>query len=678
MNKRNSTKRVVASLKSKFPTDDPKKINSGVEMVYGLWRPSDGNVHDLEVFCLLNYVGQENQDKLAEKLDRFCTNVYGLKSEMDIRNSMPLDVDTGEMDTLDYSTIEFSLDSAVSEEFFRTKVAFTVVLNFPYIDLPEAEANATRWGHLDWVRYSLSHFFTSRPPQKLIEKQNQLSVKASDFVNNYTIKLNEIPVFKDDDEEPLFHWRVRDKLTEYYHSDGHDAIEKQNALFDVVEKAVTQDIPKAWLTRPFSRGENYEYIRKYYLLDKEEERYGVVDLDRDVYYEHNVGIQDTQMAGLILEVLGSKEAKQVANLFQTELGRELQPFDLWFNLESDGPKEDYDRLVAERYPTLEHMQDDIPRILALIGFSNKEAQSIANRILAEPGRGCGHCYTAVSKEFPSRLRVKMNNPSNMNDFQTFMHELGHAVEGVLSSEQPYYLLNGVPCSGVSEAFAFMFEEYAEMALGVGKQDTSIQDVNMLWSTYEIAGVAKVEVAFWEWLESKSGKVTKAQMVQKMASLCEENWAYFFGRKSHSLGMYSHMISHPLYLSNYVLGYLVLQQIKQYVRGKNLAEEMKRMCRLPQTCTNAWMEAAVGARLSAEPLLEAAGEAVNKITQSKIYKVKQAIKKWKERDYGGWPDDDLWQEDFYRALHENWVIAWNLEERKTPADTFLLEWVGKNG
>jgi len=73
-----------------------------------------------------------------------------------------------------------------------------------------------------------------------------------------------------------------------------------------------------------------------------------------------------------------------------------------------------------------------------------------------------------------------------------------------------------------------------------------------------------------------------------------------------------MIDYPLYLSAYPLGHLIEFQIAEYIKDKNLADEMYRMCVQGRLTPEIWMNGAVGNKLSAEPLLKAAQNAVKQI------------------------------------------------------------------
>jgi len=74
-------------------------------------------------------------------------------------------------------------------------------------------------------------------------------------------------------------------------------------------------------------------------------------------------------------------------------------------------------------------------------------------------------------------------------------------------------------------------------------------------------------------------------------------------------VYSHMIDAGLYLPDYSIGYLVQHQIEQHIAGKNLGNEMERMVTQGALTPDAWMQGAVGAPLSAQPLLDSVREAL---------------------------------------------------------------------
>jgi hypothetical protein len=70
-----------------------------------------------------------------------------------------------------------------------------------------------------------------------------------------------------------------------------------------------------------------------------------------------------------------------------------------------------------------------------------------------------------------------------------------------------------------------------------------------------------------------------------------------------------MISYPLYLAEYPLGYLIQFQIERTIAGKNLGAEMERLCVIGNVVPQLWMKRGVGAEISGDALCDAADAAL---------------------------------------------------------------------
>jgi hypothetical protein len=140
-------------------------------------------------------------------------------------------------------------------------------------------------------------------------------------------------------------------------------------------------------------------------------------------------------------------------------------------------------------------------------------------------------------------------------------------------------------------------------------------LNDFWQTFEIAGVALVDIAVWHWMYEHP-RATLPQLRQATMGIAREIWNRHYapilgGKDSLLLGIYSHMINYPLYLFNYPLGHLIAFQIEEHVRKpgpdgkpKALGPEFERMARFGAVSPDLWMENATGAPVSSGPLLRA--------------------------------------------------------------------------
>jgi hypothetical protein len=204
-----------------------------------------------------------------------------------------------------------------------------------------------------------------------------------------------------------------------------------------------------------------------------------------------------------------------------------------------------------------------------------------------------------------------------------VHEMGHNVEQIFSMHTiDHTLLQGVPNTAFTEALAFVFQARDRRLLGLGGADPAadhLRALDVFWGTREIAGVALVDIAAWRWLEAHP-EATPAQFREAVVGIARDVWnrhfAPVFGvRDVALLGIYSHMVDSGLYTPDYPLGRLIAFQIEQHFETLPgpMGPEFERISRLGNLTPDAWMRRAVGAPISAEPLLQATGRALDTLT-----------------------------------------------------------------
>ena len=141
-------------------------------------------------------------------------------------------------------------------------------------------------------------------------------------------------------------------------------------------------------------------------------------------------------------------------------------------------------------------------------------------------------------------------------------------------------------------------------------------LNDFWSTWEIAGVALVDLEVWHWMYDHP-KATPAQLREATIEISKRIWNRWYapvlgGKDTPLLGIYSHMISYPLYLFNYPLGHLIAFQIEEQVNKKGIVgTEIERMSVQGAVAPDVWMTGAAGGPVSADPLLRATEAALKR-------------------------------------------------------------------
>ncbi len=267
----------------------------------------------------------------------------------------------------------------------------------------------------------------------------------------------------------------------------------------------------------------------------------------------------------------------------------------------------------------------MPNILTKLGFTKDKAAYLSDNILVDASRGAGHAWGAQMKGEKARLRSRIGKTGmDYKGYNIAIHEFGHNVEQTFSlNNVPEYMINGVPNTAFTEAMAFVFQQKDLLPLGMSNPNSETEYLNSLdvfWSSYEIMGVALVDMYVWKWLYDNPD-ATAAELRESVVKISKDVWnkyyADLFGsRDQEILAIYSHMISYPLYLSAYPIGHLIEFQVEQKIQGKPFGAEIERITTIGRVTPKDWMMKAVGEDLSVKPMLSAVDKSLENLS-SKI-------------------------------------------------------------
>ena len=134
-------------------------------------------------------------------------------------------------------------------------------------------------------------------------------------------------------------------------------------------------------------------------------------------------------------------------------------------------------------------------------------------------------------------------------------------------------------------------------------------------TYEIAGVALVDMGVWHWMYDHPD-ATPAQLKEATLAICAGRLEPVLraglreeGRRARS-AIYSHMIDSFLYLPDYPIGHLIAFQIEQQIeKAGNLGGEFERMAKIGNVAPDIWMKKATGSPVGPQALLTATEKAL---------------------------------------------------------------------
>jgi hypothetical protein len=460
----------------------------------------------------------------------------------------------------------------------------------------------------------------------------------------------------------LSHWNLRDELKANY-ADKEDGLARQRTIQKVMERIVAQEIPAIVIDNPqvdwnpftntvarspvndvpagtpappplpagpvsAAREPDLRFatwLNNFHAMQVVDRYSPGQPTHVQRIFENERQLSEARVQGMLEQVLGAPQVKQVATLIAKRLGRKLEPFDIWyggFRAGADRSEVELDALVAKRFPTAEAYQREIPTLLRSLGFAPARADYVARHIVVEPARGSGHAMGAAMRGEPAHLRTRVErNGMNYKGYNIAVHEMCHNVEQTFSlNDVDYYTLNGVPNTAFTEALAFTCQNRDLELLGLGKPDAqsrAMEALDTFWSAYEIGGVALVDMQAWRWMYAHPD-ATPAQLREAVLGIARDVWnkwyAPVFGvRDVTLLAIYSHMINNMLYLPDYPIGHMIAFQVEaQMQKAGDFGKEFERVARLGAIAPDLWMTQATGRPVGPEALLEATSAALTQV------------------------------------------------------------------
>jgi hypothetical protein len=641
--------RLERALVAKHGAAHKDRIHRGLAQVADRWRAEDGTEKELAAFAAEHFItDQKALQETARHLEYALEMLDGHANEVSRELARFQILDQGPVRAVDGLLAAMSPAAHITDDLFKSKVAFVALLNFPITTLEQRLGDGRRWSRAEWALARLAERFEHRMPAAIQQEIDKVSSAAESYIDSYNIFCGRLAgVGLPAGLKLISHWGLRDEIRGQYSRKG--ALGRQQALARVMDRIVRQEIPaqvigngdaewdveknlvrrkgKGWEEAPREKDARYDrLLRIFRAVRKADPFYPQYPTHMDRVFARGRELSEARVRQLLESVLTSPTARRVAELIGKRLKRPLQPFDIWYpGFRPAGSLDEraLDELSRGRYPTVEHFERDIPRILEELGFSGETARYLGEHITVDPARGAGHAYGAKRRDDKAHLRTRVG-PKGMDykGFNIAVHELGHNVEQVFSmSRIDHTLLEGVPNTGFTEAFAFLFQARDLELLGQSsrsEQDEPLRVLDRFWSTFEISGVAILDIELWHWMYEHED-ATPAELRQATVRLAQQIWNKYFApvlgvRDSVLLAVYSHIIAYGLYTPDYPLGFLITFQIEQHMRGKSLGTEMERMTRLGRLAPDVWMEQAVGKPLSSAPLLSATEAAAARLAR----------------------------------------------------------------
>lgn len=656
----NSVNKLSDELLQKYGESQKIRIESGLKQVAEFWRLEDGDDKNFKEFVLTNFAGDQSRlDALFNRYLFLLEKIDGHMLEIGRNFRLQTDLDLGPIYPFDEIFAAYNPAAHVNDDLFKNKIAFIALLNFPLKSIKEKTTEGKNWTRRQWAEVRLAERFSKRIPADILQKVSVAGALSDQYIAEYNIFMYNLLNEKNERLFPkgmrlLSHWNLRDEIKANYQNDKN-GLEKQRMIRKVMERIVDQSIPEIVINNPnydwnpFSNivtpskeidkefplvksnvnltanepDTRYDIWLKTFLASKLMDPYSpTAPTHIERRFNEDRELSEARVKKMFEDLLSSPLAKDVAALIKAKLGRDLEPFDIWFN--GFKPKgttsvEELDEIVRQRYPNPDAFKEALPEILVQLGFTPERAKIIAGNIGVDPARGSGHAMGASMKEAMAYLRTRISKDGmDFKGFNIAIHELGHNVEQTISLDDiDYYTLAGVPNTAFTEAYAFTFQAKDLELLGFSSSDPendALETINDFWQTFEIAGVSLVDMEVWHWMYDNPN-ATPAQLKQAVLAIAKNIWNKYYaqviGVKDVTLlAVYSHMIHSFLYLPDYPIGHLIAHQIGELMKKSgSIGPEFERTARLGRISPDLWMQQATGSDVGADALIHATENAI---------------------------------------------------------------------
>ena len=631
---------MLAACTSKTSMESNESAPLGVQQAAALWTAKDGTQDEFNQLVSDYYCTTDSARKaLFESLSRIFENVYQSADMLTVELLRPTQLtNASEPESTDWIMSGYSPLAHFSDDMFANKLAFITIMNFPHYSLEEKNTLGKNWTRQEWAYARMGDVFTARVPAEVNTQIAQANANAENYIADYNIYMGNLRTeddraLWDNDKVLLSHWNLRDELKALY-TDKTNGHEKQEMIYQVMQCIVNQTIPQQaingadYVWKPYSDAADSEpYTRYEKILDIAHAYFA-----EDPYcptmptgiirnFEGGVEIPAAELDSLFRALVGSEQVAKVAAIIRERLGRDLRPYDIWFDGFKARASLNEDELTAETrglYPDANAFAADMPRMLQQMGFYAEDARSIARHIAVEPARGSGHAWPCMGRKEDARLRTRI--PAAGMDYKGYniaVHEFGHCVEQVLDMYFiDHYMLSGVPNTAYTEASAFLWQHRDLQLLPGAKMGNGINNpeevLDQFWSMYEIMGVSLVDMTMWQWIYAHP-KATAKELCEATMAIAKDVWNQYYEPVlgEHDcilLAIYSHMVNAPMYLPNYPLGHIVQYQLEEHLAQSanqlEFAQEYARIYKLGRLTPKQWMIEAVGKAPSIEPILRA--------------------------------------------------------------------------
>lgn len=250
-----SSLQLEVELVARYGETQRPRLQRGLRQVAAFWRAEDGDRMDFEDFVRTNFAGDPAVlDAMFQRFEENLEQLTGHLHEINRVFRNPVDLDRGPIFSFDDAFAGYDPSAHVLEDFFKNKLAFTVLLNFPLTTLEERLTDGPKWSRRQWAEVRLAQRFSKRIPADVNLANSRAEADASRYVSEYNIWMHHLVDARGARLFPpgmrlLSHWNLRDEIKADY-SDADQGLAKQRQIQLLMERIVTQTIPAVVVNNP--------------------------------------------------------------------------------------------------------------------------------------------------------------------------------------------------------------------------------------------------------------------------------------------------------------------------------------------------------------------------------------------------------------------------------------------
>ncbi len=178
----------VERILAAHPGTDRAAAAAGVARVAARWQPEDGDTAVFQELCARHWTATpEARARLLGRLEAALEQISGHLYEMRRSLRRWSDLVGDDLPGVDDVLATFDPAPDLSDQFYRQKIAFIALLNFPRPDLAAMLERGPSWSTDEWAAARIAQHFGPRIPASLADHARRVQHAAQVFVQKFHV-----------------------------------------------------------------------------------------------------------------------------------------------------------------------------------------------------------------------------------------------------------------------------------------------------------------------------------------------------------------------------------------------------------------------------------------------------------------------------------------------------------